>query len=297
MRYSTGSSTVMILRLRSLANSSAVYKVVLLPEPVGPVTSTMPLASWVQREKSALCSAFMPRSCRRVGLRSWRSRRSTMDSPSTPGSTDTRMSKASPCTRALMRPSCGSRRSAMSNSARILMRQETASKRSLGWRANSCMSPSTRRRTAKSCSSGSTCKSEARRVTASDNMPFTNSMVGPSSASSRSRRRSSLATASVGEAIRRFWATCSNRLGVSTAAVSGLLLCCSRRSHSAQTSGDTSSRTPNCQACSPSDTSRPLSISQSGLSPSSVQARRTASASSPASVPSAPSRGSVSRSA
>jgi hypothetical protein len=40
--YSTGSSTVMILTSGVLSLLSAVYSVVVLPEPVGPVTSRMP---------------------------------------------------------------------------------------------------------------------------------------------------------------------------------------------------------------------------------------------------------------
>ena len=41
-RYSTGSSTVMILRSAVLICSRAAYSVVVLPLPVGPVTSTIP---------------------------------------------------------------------------------------------------------------------------------------------------------------------------------------------------------------------------------------------------------------
>ena len=40
--YSTGSSTVMILTSGVLSLLSAVYSVVVLPEPVGPVTRMMP---------------------------------------------------------------------------------------------------------------------------------------------------------------------------------------------------------------------------------------------------------------
>ncbi len=42
---STGSSTVIILRMPSLAAVSIEYRVVDLPEPVGPVTRMMPCAS------------------------------------------------------------------------------------------------------------------------------------------------------------------------------------------------------------------------------------------------------------
>ena len=41
-RISTGSSTVEMLRCSSLRMFSAVYSDTVLPEPVGPVTSTMP---------------------------------------------------------------------------------------------------------------------------------------------------------------------------------------------------------------------------------------------------------------
>ena len=40
--YSTGSSIVMILSSSLLISERAAYSVVVLPEPVGPVTSTMP---------------------------------------------------------------------------------------------------------------------------------------------------------------------------------------------------------------------------------------------------------------
>ena len=41
--YSTGSSAVMILRSGRLSSFRAPYRVVVLPEPVGPVTRKMPL--------------------------------------------------------------------------------------------------------------------------------------------------------------------------------------------------------------------------------------------------------------
>jgi hypothetical protein len=44
-RYSIGSSTVMILRVMEFNSSSPIYNVVVLPLPVGPVTSTMPFGS------------------------------------------------------------------------------------------------------------------------------------------------------------------------------------------------------------------------------------------------------------
>ena len=43
MLYSTGSSVVMILSSILFSSLRAAYSVVVFPEPVGPVTSTMPL--------------------------------------------------------------------------------------------------------------------------------------------------------------------------------------------------------------------------------------------------------------
>ena len=43
--YSTGSSMVMILSSSFLISLSAAYSVVVLPDPVGPVTSTIPYGS------------------------------------------------------------------------------------------------------------------------------------------------------------------------------------------------------------------------------------------------------------
>jgi hypothetical protein len=52
--------------------------------------------------------------------------RMTIDSPCTVGMVETRMSTRWPCSVTRMRPSCGSRRSAMFISAMILMREVTA---------------------------------------------------------------------------------------------------------------------------------------------------------------------------
>ena len=46
--YSTGSSTVMIFLTPSSTSSSAAESVVDLPDPVGPLTSTMPLLARIQ---------------------------------------------------------------------------------------------------------------------------------------------------------------------------------------------------------------------------------------------------------
>ena len=51
--YSTGSSTVMIFLMPSSVSSSAAESVVDFPDPVGPVTSTMPLLAWSQLRNMA----------------------------------------------------------------------------------------------------------------------------------------------------------------------------------------------------------------------------------------------------
>ncbi len=47
IKYSIGSSTVMMLRVSSLIRSSAAYRVVVFPDPVGPVTRMMPCGLWM----------------------------------------------------------------------------------------------------------------------------------------------------------------------------------------------------------------------------------------------------------
>ncbi|MNG00529.1 hypothetical protein D3C84_834700 [compost metagenome] len=79
--YSMGSSTVRMLRSRELISESAAYRVVDLPEPVGPVTNMMP---WGLRMRSLMMlrlASVMPSclSSRRTLFLS--SRRSTTRSP------------------------------------------------------------------------------------------------------------------------------------------------------------------------------------------------------------------------
>ena len=47
--YSTGSSTVSTLVVLVSTRPKDAYSVVVLPEPVGPVTSTMPCGCWMSR--------------------------------------------------------------------------------------------------------------------------------------------------------------------------------------------------------------------------------------------------------
>ena len=184
--YSMGSSTVMILWTPSSTSSKALAKVVDLPDPVGPVTSTMPLLARSQPRNISRWSGSMPRLSSAMSPRSWASSRSTMDSPNAQGTVETRMSMSLPAMRREMRPSWGRRRSAMSIPATSLMRDATAGKRSIGCVRRVCSTPSMRMRTAKLSSAGSTWMSEASKSTAWESRLFTSSMIGASSAISRS---------------------------------------------------------------------------------------------------------------
>jgi hypothetical protein len=58
--YSTGSSTVIALTSSLTMRCSEAYSVVLLPEPVGPVTSRMPCGSAMSSSHWSRMSASMP---------------------------------------------------------------------------------------------------------------------------------------------------------------------------------------------------------------------------------------------
>ena len=107
--YSMGSSTVMMLLWLASMRDSAAYSVVVLPEPVGPVTSTMPCGwavRWVNRLSVSPC---MPTASRLSLLSLLSSRRSTARSPWALGRVETRTSMARVPRRRLMRPSWGRR--------------------------------------------------------------------------------------------------------------------------------------------------------------------------------------------
>ena len=74
----------------------------------------------------------------------------TAPSPPTSGSVATRTSMRRPSTFSAVRPSCGTRRSAMSSSDMILMREMTPATRRRGMRVASASTPSTRKRTTSS---------------------------------------------------------------------------------------------------------------------------------------------------
>jgi hypothetical protein len=115
-----------------------------LPEPVGPVTSTAP-CDWLKAfVKRSSAWGSMP-SCSMLIIALVESRmRITTFSPYWAGSVATRRSIALSPTWVETRPSCGTRRSAMSRSERILIRDVTAGTAETGTIAASCRTPSMR---------------------------------------------------------------------------------------------------------------------------------------------------------
>ena len=112
----------------------------------------------------------------------------TAPSPYTSGSVTTRMSTRRPSTVSAKRPSCGTRRSEMSRSARILMRETTPAAILRFTVAAGMSTPSTRNSTRVSPSSGFTWMSDAPCWIACATIEWTSLMIGASlSASSTSR--------------------------------------------------------------------------------------------------------------
>ena len=126
---------------------SEAYSVVVLPEPVGPVTSTMPCGCWISLSKRDSTSPDMPSDSSVKRASPLSSRRSTARSPCADGSVDTRTSTARPPMRSEMRPSCGNRFSAISSSAMIFRREISAACSALFGCTISRKVPSTRKRT------------------------------------------------------------------------------------------------------------------------------------------------------
>ena len=130
--YSTGSSTVMIFLSGVLIWPRQAYSVVVLPEPVGPVTSTTPSERWMRRSNLFWSSERKP-SCGRPSARFDLSRiRMTIDSPWFVGTVETRRSRSRPPTLIWMRPSCGMRFSEILIFDMILKREIIAPCRRFG---------------------------------------------------------------------------------------------------------------------------------------------------------------------
>ncbi len=121
--YSTGSSYGQHLIFRPHDREQRRhYNLVDFPLPVGPVTSKIPCGRSIKPSNRLCVTGSIP-SCwsvkRTLALSS---KRITIPSPKSIGMTLTRTSICLPPTWNLMRPSCGTRRSAMFKLDRILMR-------------------------------------------------------------------------------------------------------------------------------------------------------------------------------
>ncbi len=147
MAYSTGSSMVRILREPSLSRLNAAYRVVVLPEPVGPVTSTMPLGTCNARCTVCITAAGMPNWVNDKLPCSLSRIRSTTRSLLRVGKVDTRTSNAFAPITSDTRPSWGTRFSAISRRAITLTRDTSSGAMRPGNVAASRITPSTRRRT------------------------------------------------------------------------------------------------------------------------------------------------------
>ena len=128
----------------SLIWERAEYKVVVLPEPVGPVTSTIPYGFAMASMKSFSALGSNPKEPR-SNVRFPASRiRNTIFSPKITGSVETRKSTTFRFILSLIRPSCGTRRSAMFKSERILIREVSAAFIFMGGFKTSYSVPSSR---------------------------------------------------------------------------------------------------------------------------------------------------------
>ena len=169
---------------------------VVLPLPVGPVTRMMPwgimstsrnrLSEWPSKPSDGKSSTTLPLSSKRI----------TTLSPYSVGTQETRRSSSRPCTRSLMRPSCGSLRSAMLSLAMIFTREITAAVERAGGASTSRSTPSMRYLTLSRLSNGSMWMSEARDSTARWISRLTSRTTGASLARSLRCSMSSSSTCS-----------------------------------------------------------------------------------------------------
>ena len=184
-RYSTGSSTVIIFLLAWLSSLNAAYSVVVLPLPVGPVTSTMPCGREIWcRIRLTKCSGI-PVSSKDNIPADWSSKRITTDSPYCTGMVDIRTSMLWPLIFKLNRPSCGNRFSDISKPAISFKRKTIAEAILFSLRIFSWSTPSIRWRIRNAFSSGSMWTSDARICTASSKTDCNNFPTVASPPSSR----------------------------------------------------------------------------------------------------------------
>ncbi len=120
------------------------YSVVVLPDPVGPVTRMAPWVACSASLKRLRSWSDMPSTSRSITTASLSRMRITIDSPRTTGRVATRRSTWRPSTDSPMRPSCGTRRSAMSRLAMIFTREIRPATSWRGTVVVSITTPSTR---------------------------------------------------------------------------------------------------------------------------------------------------------
>ena len=183
--YSTGSSTVRIFRVGSFRIESMVASVVVLPLPVGPVTTIMPWGKAkrpVMIRSSRAARPSLPISSR---PRSRGSRRMTALSLCCVGIVATRTSSSVRLTRTRAAPSCGSRRSAMLRPARIFTREISACGGIPDGAGIARNRPSTRIRTTRPLRNGSMWISLARSSTARSSRSLSARTTGAPLARSR----------------------------------------------------------------------------------------------------------------
>ncbi len=160
---SIGSSTVHTFTSGVASRFSVEYRVVVLPEPVGPVTSTMPCGRSTSAFQPAASCGLKPSWSMLLKAASGSKMRITHFSPKAVGMVDRRISTSRPPgERVLMRPSCGRRRSARSIRPSTLIRLTTAVITAGGTSNTLCSTPSMRKRMRPISRRGSRWMSEAR---------------------------------------------------------------------------------------------------------------------------------------
>ena len=152
-----------------------------LPLPVGPVTSTMPCGRVNSSRKRFSISGGNPSRSRPNAPELWESKRITTDSPCCVGMVEMRMSIDWFFSFTLKRPSCGRRFSEISKPD-INFRRKASAVAILGSASVCiCNTPSMRKRICKRASCGSMWTSEARICAASSNTDCSNLTTGASS--------------------------------------------------------------------------------------------------------------------
>ena len=160
---SIGSSTVHTLTSAVASRFRVEYRVVVLPEPVGPVTSTIPCGRSTRSFQPSASSALKPSCSMLRNVTSGSKMRSTHFSPNAVGMVETRISTSRPPgERVLIRPSCGRRRSPRSIRDSTLIRLVAAVITGGGISNTLCSMPSMRKRTRPTSRRGSRWMSLAR---------------------------------------------------------------------------------------------------------------------------------------